>query len=101
MPPLDPPLFPDADFALHPHEREIDKILRLAFAAAASQVLAADGKPLTFRVGSGFVVPAENNLSEADVRRLADEVLDGQGRLLLEAEGDIEVEMRRPRSTST
>ncbi|MCE9581216.1 MAG: hypothetical protein K8T20_01740 [Planctomycetes bacterium] len=86
----------DGELRITPSVREIERILRAAFAAGASQVLVATGNPLTMRVGPEIVRVTEHSLTLEFVKDLVDSILDDAVWKSLESEGDIEFEIALP-----
>ncbi len=96
MPGSDPPIFADSDFELHPREREIDTILRSAFAAGASQVLLSPASPLIFRVGPELVRATPHVLTPGFVADVAESLLEPAERQMFREAGDFELELGLP-----
>lgn len=89
----DPPIFPDGDIPTFPREREIDRLIRAAVAAGASQVLLAPSRPVTFRVGTRLERPSAEPLSLQFLRDLMDLLTTPPERELLSQTGDLEMEI--------
>ncbi|KAF0240878.1 MAG: hypothetical protein FD180_4729 [Planctomycetota bacterium] len=92
-PPPRPPLFDEGEMEIRPSERDIDRILRAAMTAGASQVLIKPRAPLALKIGTAFVRPGAHGLSADFVEKLLGEVLTLEERVLLIPDAEIQVEI--------
>lgn len=89
----EPPIFPDGDIPTFPREREIERLVRAAVAAGASQLLLTPSRPLTLRVGANLECPSEEPLALQFIRDLLDSLTTPPERELLAQTGDLELEI--------
>lgn len=89
----EPPIFPDGDIPTFPRERDIDRLVRAAVAAGASQVLVTPSRPVTLRVGVTLERLSAEPASVQFVRDLLDSLTTPPERELLAQAGDLELEI--------
>ncbi|MEK7467219.1 MAG: hypothetical protein AAB074_07395 [Planctomycetota bacterium] len=87
------PVFGEGEIEIRPSERDIDRILRAAFTAGASQVLIKPRAPLALKIGAGFVRPGAHGLSADFVEKLLGEILTAEERFLLLPDAELQVEI--------